>query len=294
MQASLPFLDEKESKIVNMMRDEGGDTFRIDLRKKVGGSNTTFVKKIASLKEKGIIEEYKKSNGRLKTAYKFTEHARRIFDLDKILSMEKWFSAHQKIELFPELERVAQMMIKDDLSIYKMLGIDPLHISLETSLATDTHPTIKEEEVRETLSMMSAFLQNIVTSRLNPRLDGKVEGYVIFHYKLDKPKEEVQRLLPQLLMDYVKAKDALEQHDATSRLIELSIQSPDLLPMLTMTASTIARSLRLDNELQMLLENYKSYKEEEKPMHWTCICLSISALEIFKRLHESYREKFSM
>jgi len=294
MQASLPFLDEKESKIVNIMKDEGGDTFRIDLRKKVGGSNTTFIKKVASLKGKGIIEEYKKSNGRLKAAYRFTEHARRIFDLDKIFSMEKWFSAHQKIELFPELERVAQMMVRDDLSIYKMLGIEPLHISLETSLATDTHPIMTEEEVRETLSMISAFIQNIVTGRLSPILDRKAEGYVIFHYKLEKPKEEVQQLLPQCLMDYVKAKDALEQHNAISRLLELTIQSPDLLPMLTMVASTIARSLKLDDELQILLENYKSYKEEEKPIHWTRIRLAISALDIFKRLYDSYREKSSM
>ncbi|MCP8309435.1 MAG: hypothetical protein H3Z54_12220 [archaeon] len=294
MQVSLPFLDEKESKIVNIMKDAEGDMFRIDLRKKVGGSNTTFIKKIASLKKKGIIEEYKRSNGRLRTAYKFTDHARRLFDLDKILSMEKWFSAHQKIELFPELESVAQMMVKDDLSIYKMLGIEPLHISLETSLATDMHPTMKEEDVRETLSMISAFLQNIVTGRLNPRLDRKVEGYIIFHYQLEKPKEEIQQLLPQCLMDYVKAKDALEQHNAVSRLVELAIHHPDLLPMLTMAASTIARSLRLENELQILLENYKSYKEGEKPMHWTCIRLAISALEIFKKLYDSYKERSSM
>ncbi|MCP8317156.1 MAG: hypothetical protein H3Z51_09920 [archaeon] len=291
MQSSLPFLDEKESKIVNMMKDEGGDVFRTDLRKKVGGSNTTFIKKIASLKKKGIIEEYKRSNGRLKTVYRFTEHARRIFNLDKILSMEKWFSAHQKIELFPELECITQMMIKDGSNIYKMLGIEPLHISLETSLATDKPPTMKEEEIRETLSMISAFLQNIVTGRLNPRLDRKVEGYIIFHYQLEKPKEEIQQLLPQCLMDYVKAKDALEQHNATSRLVELAIQSPDLLPMLTMAASTIARSLKLEDELKMLLENYKSYKEGEKPIHWTCLRLAISALEIFKKLYESYREK---
>lgn len=294
MQVSLPFLDEKESKIVNMMRDEGGDTFRTNLRMRVGGSNTTFIKKIASLKEKGIIEEYKRSNGRLKAAYKFTEHARRIFNLDKILSMEKWFSAHQKIELFPELERVAQTMVRDDSSIYKILGIESLHISLETSLAIDKPPTMKEEEVREIISMISAFLQNIVTSRLNPRLDGKVEGYVIFHYKLEKPKEEVQQLLPQFLMDYVKARDALEQHNTISRLVELAIRYPDLLPMLTMAASTIAHSLKLDDELQILLENYKSYKEEEKPVHWTRIRLAISALDIFRKLYDSYREKSLM
>ncbi|MCP8320174.1 MAG: hypothetical protein H3Z52_04415 [archaeon] len=205
--------------------------------------------------------------------------------------MEKWFSAHQKIELFPELECITQMMIKDGSNIYNMLGIEPLHISLETSLATDKPPTMKEEEIREILSMISAFLQNIVTGRLNPRLDRKVEGYIIFHYQLEKPKEEIQQFLPQCLMDYVKAKDALEQHNAVSRLVELSINYPDLLPMLTMAASTIARSLKLENELQMLLENYKSYKEGEKPIHWTCLRLAISALEIFKKLYDSYREK---
>jgi len=183
------------------------------------------------------------------------------------------------------------MMIKDGSNIYNMLGIEPLHISLETSLATDKPPTMKEEEIREILSMISAFLQNIVTGRLNPRLDRKVEGYIIFHYQLEKPKEEIQQFLPQCLMDYVKAKDALEQHNAVSRLVELSINYPDLLPMLTMAASTIARSLKLENELQMLLENYKSYKEGEKPIHWTCLRLAISALEIFKKLYDSYREK---
>jgi len=286
---SLPFFDKKEQKIVDAIKDLGGDVFRTDLKRKIGGSNTTFIRKIASLKKKGIIDEYKRKDERLKTAYKFTRHAQTIFDIHDMLSMEKWFSASQKIELFPELERIAQLVIGDGLDIYGMLGIQPLHMSLEASLATNTPPTVKEEEVREILSMINAFLQNIVTKRLNPGLDKEMEGYIIFRYRLEKPEEELQRMLPKYLMDYVKAIDPLEQHRAMSSLVEISIRHINLLPMMTVAASNVAHSLKLESELQILLERYKSYKEGEEPMQLTRIQLMVSALQIFKKLYDQQR-----
>jgi len=100
----LPYFDDKEHKIVEELKMAGGEIFRTELRQKIGGSNTTFVRKIASLKEKGIIEECKRrdGDGRLKAAYGFTEYASRLFNVERALKMEKWFSASQKIELFPE------------------------------------------------------------------------------------------------------------------------------------------------------------------------------------------------
>lgn len=286
-----PLLDQKEQKIVDAITGMGGDAFRTDLRKEVGGSNTTFMRKIESLKEKGMIEEYKRSDGRLKTAYRITMHMRHMFDLQKVLRMQKWFSASQKIELVPELDRIGQALMGNDSSIYRMLGIEPQYMSLQTTLASKEAPSMQDEEVREILSMCSAFLQNIVTSRLHPKVDSSVDGYIIFRYRLEKPEEELQQLLPQYLMDYLKAADQLEQHKAISSLTELAIQYPNMLPSITMAASNAARSLGLEKELKTLHHNYKSYKEEEEPMHSTRVHLIISALNIFKKLYAIYQQK---
>jgi len=290
----LPYFDDKEHKIVEELKMAGGEIFRTELRQKIGGSNTTFVRKIASLKEKGIIEEYKQreGDGRLKAAYRLTDYASRLFNVERALKMEKWFSASQKIELFPEFERIARMLMGNGFNVYEMLGIEPQHMFLETLLATSRSPTLKEEEMREILTMCNAFLQNVITGRLHPKLEEQVEGYIIFHYVLERPKEEIQRLLPQYLMDYLTSSDPLEQHRASSEIIELTIQHPRLLSMLTMAATNVARTMKLETELEDVLRKFKSYKRGEEPLQLTRIELVISALTIFRKLYDSYREKY--
>jgi len=173
-----------------------------------------------------------------------------------------------------------------------MLGIEPQHMFLETLLATSRSPTLKEEEMREILTMCNAFLQNVITGRLHPKLEEQVEGYIIFHYVLERPKEEIQRLLPQYLMDYLTSSDPLEQHRASSEIIELTIQHPRLLSMLTMAATNVARTMKLETELEDVLRKFKSYKRGEEPLQLTRIELVISALTIFRKLYDSYREKY--
>ncbi len=265
--------------------------FRDLLKKKVGGSNTTFIRKIASLKEKGIIEEYKRADGRTKTAYRFTEHATRIFHFAEALKMRKWYSANQKIELFPEFERMTQALTGNNLNVYKMLGIEPQHMFLETSLAASESPRLKDEEVRETLVMCNAFLQNIVTTRLHPEFGESVEGYIIFHYRFEKPKEELQRTLPQSLMSYVTATNPLERHRASSQLVELSIRYPNVLPMVTITALNVARSLKLVAGEESLRKSYEAYKEEPEFEQMNRVHVTVAALDIFRKLYEKFSAK---
>jgi len=187
----LPYFGSKEQEIIDALKTAGGDVFRTELQKMIGGSNTTFVRKISSLKEKGIIEEYKRreeGGGRLKTAYRFTEYANLLFNVEKALKMEKWFSASQKIELFPEFQRIARALTGNGFDVYKALGIEPQHMFIETLLATSKPPSVREAELREALTTCSATLQNITTGRLYPVLPDQVEGYIIFHYVLEKPK----------------------------------------------------------------------------------------------------------
>mgnify|MGYP001032086506 FL=1 len=292
----LPYFDDKEHKIVEELKMAGGEIFRTELRQKIGGSNTTFVRKIASLKEKGIIEEYKRreGDGRLKAAYRLTDYASRLFNVERALKMEKWFSASQKIELFPEFERIARMLMGNGFNVYEMLGIEPQHMFLETLLATSKSPALREEEMREILTMCNAFLQNVITGRLHPKLEEQVEGYIIFHYMLERPKEEIQRLLPQYLMEYLTLSDPLEQHRASSKIIELTIQHPRLLSMLTMAATNVARAMKLETELEDILRKFKSYKKGEEPLQLTRIELVISALTIFRKLYNYYQEKHTV
>jgi len=101
----------------------------------------------------------------------------------------------------------------------------------------------------------------------------------------ERPKEP-QRLLPQYIMNYVTASDPLEQHKESSKIVELAIQYPQLPLSLTMAASNVARSLKLETELNDLLQKYQAFKRGEEPMQLTRIQLIISALTIFKRLYD--------
>ena len=293
MEAPLPYFDVNEQRVLEEIKGSGGVIFRTDLRLKLGGSNTTFIRKIVSLKEKGIIEEFKgraPENRRLKTAYRLTEYANRLFNVENALKMERWFSASQKIELFPEFEQIAQSIMGGDFNMYKLLGIEPQHIFLETLLATSSPPPLTDEGIREVLTACNAFFQSMVTGRLHPQLQEQIEGYVIFHYRLEKPKEP-QRLLPQYIMNYVTASDPLEQHKESSKIVELAIQYPQLPLSLTMAASNVARSLKLEKELNDLLQKYRAFKEGEEPMQLTRIQLILSALTIFKKLYDLHRKK---
>jgi len=289
----LPYFDTKEQEILDAIKTAGGSIFRTELQTKVHGSNTTFVKKISSLREKGIIEESKlreQGHGRLKTAYGFTEYANRIFNIETALKMEKWFSASQKIELFPEFQRLAQALTGNGLEVYETLGIEPQHMFIETLLATGKPPNLDEVQLRGILTACNAFLQNVITSRLYSVLPDQVEGYIIFHYVLEKPKEELQRKLPNLIMKYVSSSDPLAQHKAMNEIVELTLKYPQLASMITMAASNIAHSLRLENERKDLHRKYKSFKNGEEPVQLTRIQLIISALDIFKKLYHTSRD----
>jgi len=284
----LPYFDDPEQMILERMKKSGGDIFRTDLRKKIKGSNTTLVKKISSLKEKGIIEEYKqreRKSGRLKTAYTFTDYAERLFKVEKALKMEKWFSASQKIELFPEFARIAEVLMGEGYNVYDMLGIEPQCIFIETLLATSKPPSLEDKEIREVLTACNAFLQNIVTSKLYTELQEYAEGHIIFHYITKKPKEELQRLLPQYLMDYVTSSDSLEWRKTVNKIMELTIKYPNLASTMTMAASNIARSLKLKTELRDLTQKYKAFEKEKKARKSTRMKLVLSVLGILKKLY---------
>ena len=64
--------------------------------------------------------------------------------------------------------------------------------------------------------------------------------------------------------------------------------------MLTMAATNVARAMKLETELQDILRKFKSYKKGEEPLQLTRIELVISALTIFRKLYESYREKHTV
>ena len=207
-----PYLDDGEKRILDVVNGSGGDIFRVDLRQRIGGSNTTFVRKIACLKERGLLEEYKRraeGGGRLKTAYRLTDYANQMFNVERALGTEKWFSASQKIELFPEFERMARALGGDGRSVYEALGIEPRHVFLETLLATNRCPPLAEEDVREVLTLCSAFLQNIVTERLRLRPTDRAEGHIVFHYLVERTSDGPETRLPEYLARYVTSSDVL-------------------------------------------------------------------------------------
>ncbi len=291
----LPHLDDREQIILDRIKKSGGDVFRTDLRNKIKGSNTTFIKRISSLKEKGIIEEYKRrehESGRLKTAYQLTLHAKWLFKIEKVRKKERWFSACQKIGLLPEFAHIAKVLMGEGYSVYEMLGIEPQQIFMETLLATSKFPPLQDEETREVLSACNAFLQNIVTSKLHTEPQEQNEGYIIFHYITEKQKEELQRQIPQFLMDYVTSPDPSERYEALNRMMELTIKHPDLALTMTMAAANIARSLELKTEHRDLTKKYKAFKKERNPHKLTCRQLVLSVLNIFKKFytHSNRRE----
>ena len=56
--------------------------------------------------------------------------------------------------------------------------------------------------------------------------------------------------------------------------------------MMTVAASNIAHSLKLEAERKDLHKKYKSFKDGEEPFQLTRIQLAISTLDIFKKLYD--------
>ncbi len=287
----LPPVDRIELKILEALRQEGGRTFRTSLRSKIKGSNTTFMKKIEGLKEKGIIEEFKtrEESGRMKTAYSFTQYASRLFELEDIVKMRRWFSASERIELFPEFDKIARALIGDDFSVYDTLGIQPQYLSIETILATSIAPRLSEEQIKELLPMINAHLQNIVTSQLHPETQETTQGYIIFHYRLEQPKAELEKELLTTITTYVSSTDPLEQNKAIGKLTELGIKHPELYRKLTLAGTNMSTSLKFQADLVDLKQKHEAYLRKEEPLQLTRIQLSVAILNIFKKLHELYQ-----
>ncbi len=283
----LPNFDKIEKSIIQVIIHAHGNISRQELRKEIGGSNTTFIKKISILKDKGMIEEYKGTEGRTKTWYRFTQHAKHLFNISDILKTKKWFSANQKIELFPEFENIAKVLLGKGIDVYNMLGITPQHMILETSLASTENSSLDQEKMRDVLSLCNAIFQKIITERIHPNNNEDVEGYVIFHYRMEKSHEEIQNELPKLLSKYVIAKNNLEQYEAITKLGELSIKYKDLIPILTAAAMNIVNQMNLKKDRKELEKNYKEFKEIKKPDHSIRIQMIVICLKIFKKLHKS-------
>lgn len=281
----LPNIDTKEKKIIDTIKNSGGNISRQNLRDAIGGSNTTFVRKVMSLKEKGIIEEYKGTEGRTKTWYRFTQHAAHIFNFSDMLTIKKWFSASQKIELFPEFEQIANVLLGKGMNVYDMLGIKPQHMVLETSLASTEFSASDQKRVRDVLSLCNAVFQNIITEKIHPEFSNNVEGYIIFHYNLEKSPEEIQRALPEYLSKYIKAKNSLEQHESITKLGELTIKHHNLISVLTAAAMNIVNQINLKKDAKRLEKQFKIYKEMKTPDHMTRTQMLMICLEIFKKLH---------
>lgn len=290
---SLPDFDKYEEKIVKELVSSRGGAFRTELRPRMGGSNTTFIKKISSLKEKGILEETKERSlgkGRLKTFYKLTEFAKYLFDLKGLLETNGWFTASHKVELFPEFKDVLQTISGGTWSAYRSLNMGAKHVIIETLLATKRKPELEDRELRRLLIMCSAFLQNAIADKLHSNLRDHMEGYLIFHYKLYRPNEQYTALA-EYTVSYVKTENPLIQHKNASRIVELIINYPELSMPFTMMALKVALSMRLDEEAKALLRSFKSYKRREEPIQLTRIQLVISVLNIFKKLYAVYKEK---
>lgn len=284
-----PLLGKGEQAVLEEIRAQGGDIFRTELRRRIGGSNTTFQKRIAGLLGKGMIEEYKREDGRRRTAYRLTEHASSVFNLERVLAMDKWFSASQRIELFPEFDQTSRILTPTSKSAYEILGIKPQHLIAEVILATNKPPNLSgEEDLRETLTLCNATLQNIATGRLHQTLEGEVEGYIVFHYKLWKPEQGLADQVNDCMTRYFSSDDPLERHRASSKLIEVALGNSSFLDTVTLIAASAAKSLGLATD--PLLKAYRTLREHKaESKHDRILAVTevvLRSLGIFQQLRE--------
>lgn len=291
VQVPIPHLDQIEQRIVEKMKLAGGDIVRAQLRQRITGSNTTFAKKIAGLKNKGLVEEYKPSEGRLRTAYRFTGYAARLFNIEHVLKSQQWFSVDQKIQFYPEFDRLAQLTTDRHVSVYDSLGMRPVLLTMETLLATSEAPNLSEEEIRGTLTMCSATLHSIVTKSLQKDLKEKTEGYIIFHYKLEEAAEELHNLVAECLANHIHSQDPLERHKTRSKLIELSIRYPELPPRLAIVAIMAANHLGQTEELQTIRHAYRLYADQgrRKERDLALSEFVLSALDVIRKFYSTIR-----
>jgi len=278
---------EHEKKIVEAIWKAGGKIFRTDLRGEIGGSNTTFIRKVLALKNKGIIEEFKErdsNNGRLKTVYAFTEYASRMLDLKGKINNKGWFTASQKIWLLPEFVNVSKKIFKDNCRVYEELGIGERQMYLEALFASNKKPDIDESGFREVLTLCSAFLQDIVANKLKHFAGGDVEGYIIFRYKFEEVTEQ-QKIFSNYVIRYLEAEDPIQQHRILSKIVELVIVNPSIISNLALSTLIIAHSMKWENDLREVTRRYREYMAGKEPLQLTRIEFIISVLNILKKLY---------
>jgi predicted transcriptional regulator len=284
-----PLLDKGEQAILEEIRGQGGDIFRTELRRRIEGSNTTFQKRISNLIEKGMIEEYKREDGRRRTAYRLSDHASSVFNLERILAMDKWFSASQRIELFPEFDQASRILMPASKSAYEILGIKPQHLIAETILAVNKPPKLRGSDLGDALTLCNATLQNIATGRLHQTLEGEVEGYIVFHYKLWKPEQELGDQVNDCMTRYLNSDDPLERHRASSRLIEVALRNSNFLDTLTLIAASAAKSFGVATD--PLLKAYRTLREHKaESKHDRILTVTevvLTSLDIFRQLREA-------
>ena len=282
---------DHEKKIIEAIYKAGGKIFRTELRKKIGGSNTTFIKKILALKNKGIIREVKErdlKNGRLKTAYAFTDYAVRILNFKEKVDCEGWFIASQKIWLLPELTKISRAIFKDTFMDLKGLDVKDGQIYLEVLFASNKKPEV-DDNIRETLTSCIAFLQNLLINRLRYKVTDGVEGYIILRYKFDKETEH-QKNLSSHVIKYLETEDPIHQHRVLSEIVELAIRDSQTIDILALNALITAYSMGWTKHFRSVINKYREYTSGREPIQLTRIECIISALNVLKKLFYESRK----
>lgn len=287
LEEQLPMYEftDHEKKIIEAIYEAGGKIFRTELRKKISGSNTTFIKKILALKNKGIIVEVKErdsKNGRLKTAYTFTDYAASILKFKEKVDAEGWFIASQKIWLLPELTKISKAIFKDSLMNLKGLDVKDGQMYLEILLASNKKPEVNDH-IRETLTSCSAFLQNLLVNKLKYKFTDEVEGYIILRYKFDKETEH-QKNLSNHIIKYLEAEDPIQQHRVLSEIVESAIRDSQTIDILALNALIAAYSMGWTKQFKSVIDKYREYTSGREPIQLTRIECIISALNVLKKL----------
>ncbi len=280
-----------EKKIVEAIYKAGGKIFRTELRKKISGSNTTFIKKILALKNRGIITEVKErdlKNGRLKTAYALTEYAARILDLKEKVDCEGWFIAGQKIWLLPELAKISRTIFKDHPKEFKGLEVKDGEMYLEVLFASNKKPEVNDH-IRETLTLCSAFLQNLLINRFRYKVMDGVEGCIILRYRFEKETEN-RRSLSSYIIKYLETEDPIQQHRVLSEIVELAIMDSQTIDVLALNALLIACSMGWTKHFKSVIDRYREYTSGRGPIQLTRIECIISALTVLKKLFYESRK----
>lgn len=286
-------LSSYEKKIIDAIRESNGVIFRTELRSMVGGSNTTFIRKLLTLKHKGLIEEFKDrdpKSGRLKTAYSFTEHAMRLFNVEVSLTDKRWFFTMQKIVQFPEFNNLLRNILNDKTELCKSLEYNSHPLYLEGLLASNQRPKIKSSEIWKVLLLCNTFLHTVILEMLYPELntektEREIEGYIVFRYRLEKRSEEIEAL-SKYISEYIHSPDPIDQHRKLSKIVELTIEKPHVISVLTLIALITAYYMGWNKMFIDLLEKYREYMFNDEVIQLSRIELILSVLTILKKVSE--------